>query len=295
MTSVYTHYDNLKVARNAPPEVIRAAYKTLTQKYHPDRNPGNAEAARIMSIINTSYEVLSDPNRRLEHDQWIKLQEIVSTQTTNINNQPKPAPEAVSKPKSTSSITFGNVIFHILRNWLLYGFAVLMIWIWANDKPSAPPPRPKPYQTTPAPAPAPAKPKYVKPSSAPNGQPWPSIGYVKGYPQLNTEGLSNVTVDNSKNDSDVFVKLVSLNTAKAYPVRQFYIPAFGKFTLNKVTAGNYDIRYRDLSSGGLSRSEAFDLEETPTYNGTQYSNLTMTLYKVQNGNMQTYGLSEAEF
>jgi len=56
MTQVHTHYDNLKVARDAPPEVIRAAYKTLSQKFHPDRNSGNAEAARIMAILNTSYE-----------------------------------------------------------------------------------------------------------------------------------------------------------------------------------------------------------------------------------------------
>lgn len=86
-----------------------------------------------------------------------------------------------------------------------------------------------------------------------------------------------------------------MDGAQAYPVRQFYIPAFGSFTLNKVTAGSYDIRYRDLSNGRLSRSEAFNLKEIQTYDGVQYSNITMTLYKVQNGNMQTYGLSEAEF
>ncbi len=102
-------------------------------------------------------------------------------------------------------------------------------------------------------------------------------------------------VDNTRNDSDVFVKLVSLDGARAYPVRQFYIPAFGSFSLKTVTAGTYDIRYRDLSNGGLSRSEVFNLEEIQTYDGVQYSNITMTLYKVRNGNMQTYGLSESEF
>ncbi|SNS33340.1 DnaJ domain-containing protein [Noviherbaspirillum humi] len=71
MAQVHTHYDNLKVARDAPPEVIRAAYKTLSQKYHPDRNPGNAEAIRIIQIINSAYEVLSDPVKRQEHDAWI--------------------------------------------------------------------------------------------------------------------------------------------------------------------------------------------------------------------------------
>jgi len=71
MARIHTHYDNLKVARNAPPEIIRAAYKTLSQKYHPDRNPDNPDAIRIIQIINTAYEVLSDPTKRREHDAWI--------------------------------------------------------------------------------------------------------------------------------------------------------------------------------------------------------------------------------
>lgn len=71
MARVHTHYDNLKVARNAPPEVIRAAYKTLSQKYHPDRNGNSEKAIRIIQIINSAYEVLSDPVKRQEHDAWI--------------------------------------------------------------------------------------------------------------------------------------------------------------------------------------------------------------------------------
>lgn len=71
MPKVHTHYDNLKVTRNAPPEVIRAAYKSLSQKFHPDRNPGDPGATRTFQIINTAYEVLSDPLKRREHDDWI--------------------------------------------------------------------------------------------------------------------------------------------------------------------------------------------------------------------------------
>ena len=55
----HTHYDNLKVTRNAPLEVIKAAYKTLAQKYHPDLNPGNPDAVRVMTIINAAYATLS--------------------------------------------------------------------------------------------------------------------------------------------------------------------------------------------------------------------------------------------
>jgi len=75
MAKIHTHYDNLKVARAAPPEVIRAAYKALSQKYHPDKNPGDETAARIMAIVNTAYGILSEPARRNEHDEWISAEE----------------------------------------------------------------------------------------------------------------------------------------------------------------------------------------------------------------------------
>lgn len=75
MAKIHTHYDNLKVSRQAPQEVIRAAYKALSQKYHPDKNPGDEKAARIMAIVNTAYNILSDPVRRKEHDDWIAAEE----------------------------------------------------------------------------------------------------------------------------------------------------------------------------------------------------------------------------
>lgn len=75
MAKIHTHYDNLKVARGAPQEVVRAAYKALSQKYHPDKNPGDEKAARIMAIINSAYNTLSDPVRRREHDEWIAAEE----------------------------------------------------------------------------------------------------------------------------------------------------------------------------------------------------------------------------
>jgi hypothetical protein len=75
MAKIHTHYDNLKVSRGAPPEVIRAAYKALSQKYHPDKNPGDEKAARIMAIVNTAYNCLSDQVRRKEHDEWIAAEE----------------------------------------------------------------------------------------------------------------------------------------------------------------------------------------------------------------------------
>lgn len=73
--NIHSHYENLKVSRNAPAEVIRAAYKALSQRYHPDRNPGDSEAARIMTLLNQAYETLSDPAKRREFDAWLQEEE----------------------------------------------------------------------------------------------------------------------------------------------------------------------------------------------------------------------------
>jgi uncharacterized RDD family membrane protein YckC len=66
-SSMHTHYDNLKVMRGAPAEVIKAAYRALSQRYHPDRRPG-PEAERVMRLLNEAYAVLGDPVRREAYD-----------------------------------------------------------------------------------------------------------------------------------------------------------------------------------------------------------------------------------
>ena len=110
------------------------------------------------------------------------------------------------------------------------------------------------------------------------------------------DGLSEVTIDNTRNNSDVFVKLFRLgaNGAKT-TIRQVFIPAFSQFTMQDIRAGRYDIRYQDLDNGAFSKTESFTLEEIPIYNGTQYSQYSLTLYKVANGNMQIQDISATEF
>jgi len=98
MARFHTHYDNLKVARDASDKVIRAAYRKLLQKYHPDRNPGDSEAARIVIIINSSYAVLTDPIKRKKHDLWIAAQEkthpSVASRSNDFKGSKAPTPPA---------------------------------------------------------------------------------------------------------------------------------------------------------------------------------------------------------
>jgi len=73
MKKITTHYDNLQVSPTASTPVIRAAYKALSQKWHPDLNQDNHEkACKNFHIIKLAFDVLSNPESRLEHDLWIK-------------------------------------------------------------------------------------------------------------------------------------------------------------------------------------------------------------------------------
>jgi molecular chaperone DnaJ len=63
------YYELLGVGRNATTDEIRAAYRKLALKYHPDRNPGDKEAEKKFKEISEAYDVLSDDERRRLYDQ----------------------------------------------------------------------------------------------------------------------------------------------------------------------------------------------------------------------------------
>lgn len=318
MPKVHSHYENLKVARDASADDIRAAYRVLTRKHHPDRNPDNADAQRVMSVVNVAYGVLSDPVKRSEHDGWIARAEAapaagamprpargrptVHAPTDRYRTAP-PEPERVAAQRARQvrlDRRVRRVVAHVLQhraNYAAGGVVVLCLtvaglaslWRPAGVAPTAGMPAPG-AQSVPVVA------GYVRAPTAPNGRPWPSrSGYVDGYPQTNTGGLSEVLVDNAENDTDMFAKLVSLDGPTALPVRTFFVAARSRFVLTELRIGTYDLRYRNLASGGLLRSPAFILEEVRTEAGTRQSMPTMKMYNTSDGSLQTYSLGDAEF
>ena len=309
MSAIKTHYDNLQVARNANPVVIAAAYRSLSLKYHPDRNAGDPRCEEIMRIINRSYAVLSDAAQRSAHDIWITAMETQAASVTQSGPQAsskepthasdgqrataEPAPVRSGHPASTG---FYYIIERLVPfAWPLL-FAAGIALLFALDIPTSRPSGLPPYDRSPATDVPTAPPAYERPATAPNGSPWPVVpGYLEGEPFLGGGGLSTVKVDNRDNSSDVFVKLVLIDASATKPVRQFFIPGHGEFTVEDLKPGEYDVRYKDLTDGSLARSESFSLKQIREPGGTSFSNITMTLYKVSNGNMQTYPLLDSEF
>lgn len=64
------YYSILGVSRDASPDEIKKAYRKTAMKHHPDRNPNNKEAEEKFKQAATAYEVLSDPQKRRQYDQF---------------------------------------------------------------------------------------------------------------------------------------------------------------------------------------------------------------------------------
>src|SRR5262245_22854690 len=64
------YYEVLGVARGAGEKDIKSAYRKLARQHHPDRNPGDKEAATKFKEIQHAYDVLSDADKRKQYDRF---------------------------------------------------------------------------------------------------------------------------------------------------------------------------------------------------------------------------------
>ncbi len=64
------YYEILGLDRNADADEIKRAYRQLAKKYHPDLNPGDAEAERNFKEVNEAYSILSDAEKKAKYDQF---------------------------------------------------------------------------------------------------------------------------------------------------------------------------------------------------------------------------------
>jgi molecular chaperone DnaJ len=63
-------YETLGVAKSADEKELKSAFRKMAMKYHPDKNPGDAEAEHKFKELNEAYETLKDPQKRAAYDRY---------------------------------------------------------------------------------------------------------------------------------------------------------------------------------------------------------------------------------
>ena len=70
MSNKRDYYEVLGVSKGADESEIKKAYRKLALKFHPDKNPNDASAEEKFKEAAEAYEVLSDPQKRAQYDQF---------------------------------------------------------------------------------------------------------------------------------------------------------------------------------------------------------------------------------
>ena len=79
------YYNILGVDKNVSDEDLKKAYRKLSLKYHPDRNPGNKEAEEKFKEVVEAYDILSDKEKRQQYDMFGTVDGNFNTSNTDIN------------------------------------------------------------------------------------------------------------------------------------------------------------------------------------------------------------------
>lgn len=245
------YYDVLNVAPGASEEVIRAAYRALSQKYHPDRNPHNPQAHQRMIEINQAYAVLSDPEKRHHHDVWIARQALQAHVSPELltRRQSTFAPPVHLPNHSDPMITL-NERSHV---WIWFiGAAILMVMgmVWWRLLYPASGSKQVNEESTPV-------------VTAPNHHKFPlKAAYVSGYPVLRQRGDNRLLVDASSLQSPVFAQLYELYDGKLTAIRSFYIPAGETFIISNIGDGDFSLHYQRINDGKWAVSDWMQIKNT---------------------------------
>src|SRR5712675_2717623 len=70
MSSKRCYYETLEVDRSADESKLKAAFRKLAMKWHPDKNPGDATSEIRFKEINEAYEILKDEQKRAAYDRF---------------------------------------------------------------------------------------------------------------------------------------------------------------------------------------------------------------------------------
>lgn len=160
------YYQILGLAQGASTSEIRARYKVLAKKHHPDHDGDN----NLMGLINEAYRVLSDPKLRLKYNQELNNDKPAVTNRTEQQPQHHPAPKTGQQQNRAAKARKTTRGFWTVLALAVFGVLLLgsyNLWKLGNATP-----------TTNAPT-------YSKPTIKKTKKPKPSNRRVKRLPVTN--------------------------------------------------------------------------------------------------------------
>ncbi len=304
MNNFPNHYETLNVSKDASSEEIRASYHSLCKLFHPDLNPDIQDGISMIEELTIAYEVLKDVNARQDYDMKYLIEmrrksapkKVAAVEALpalpSLPELPVEANEAPiylqaplhkqPKSKTVFALTAAAVAAIAVVGALSLGTLMpknttsKLNLVDINEVIS--------------------KSTFVRPSAAPNGSPFPETSaYIQGYELGRNDGTSSLLVSNAKGESDVYLKLISVDDNKPSAVRHVFIKAKSDFTIENLATGKYEVQYLDLVAGLAGKSEMFSVEETKTDIGIKSTSLKVTLQTAVNGVMKVQNVSIDDF
>ncbi len=138
-----SHYETLGVSPDADTETIRARYRDLARRCHPDRlGPAASrreveEAEEMMSRLNAAWDVLGDPRSRAAYDRSLGIAAERATPGTGTGRPQGPSPERTpedgvgefgdEEEEGTAVVGVARLLIRFAPPWFVFSFAVLVI------------------------------------------------------------------------------------------------------------------------------------------------------------------------
>lgn len=121
------YYEILEVSQHASKEVIKAAYKSLIQRYHPDKNPDNVEVAERAALVVQAYEVLSDSDMRNAYDLQLQNQLINSASDNPARAAEAQLPGSYVRKRAVSEKKFSWYLWFLIVLIIFSGWVILSL------------------------------------------------------------------------------------------------------------------------------------------------------------------------
>lgn len=130
MKSDHNYYDVLGVGEDSTPDQIKAAFRSLAFKHHPDRNLGDASAEATFKAINEAYRTLGDAANRSAYDRDLasrRAAENAARAAQTAPQDPRPRPQARATrppaPPSPPPASLWGAVFATVLGIVGLGFA----------------------------------------------------------------------------------------------------------------------------------------------------------------------------